>query len=266
MNNAEAMLTRLAQDAEKLAGRRDLPIDPIEILSDLGLGLRIESGATNRRAGGLRRLDTGWEVLLTRQEASDAQLTQRDRFTIAHEIGHYLVAARFAFKPQSNREYWDLEEICTDFARLLLAPRTALAQILRDEPASAQHLLQMAQSLSELTQLSLEPAARRITGQLRRRVFVSFLEIDRGNSAGADPRVLWTVQNYPWGPKGRYKTLDPSEPLAAAVPTARELRHRESAELSLVTTSSAWVQRRGRYAVVAGLISQPTDCSRLAVS
>jgi hypothetical protein len=256
MDNAEAMLTHLAQDAENLAGKRDLPIDPIEILSDLGLGLRVESGAANRRVGGLRRLESGWEVLLVRQEPRDAELTQRDRFTIAHEIGHYLVAARFSFKPQSNREYWALEEVCNDFARLLLAPRAALAQVLSNEPSSARHLAQMAQSLSELAQISLEPAARRITGELRRRVFVSFLEVDRGDSTEPDALVLWTVQNYPWGPKGRNKKLDPTEPLAAAVPAARELRHRESAELTITATSSAWVQRRGRYAVVAGLISQ----------
>ncbi|MGH9891447.1 MAG: ImmA/IrrE family metallo-endopeptidase [bacterium] len=259
MNNIALMLARLTQDAEKLAGARGLPIDVLSLLTDLGLGLRIESGTRNRRAGGLRRLDVGWEVLVVRNDHNSLRLTPRERFTIAHEIGHYFVAARFAFKPGSNREYWALEDLCNDFARSLLAPREALVRVLKHEPTSAKDLAEMTESLSELTQLSLEPAARRITAELRRKVFVSFLEIDLHHSEDTTPRVLWTVQNHPWGPKGRRKKLSPADPLAAAASTARELRHREGTEFSLSTTSNAWVQRRGRYAMVTGLISHPVD-------
>src|ERR1700733_9844951 len=50
-------------------------------------------------------------------------LSSRERFSIAHELGHWLIFSHFQIGPQSDdRLYWDQEEAVNSFAGHLLVP------------------------------------------------------------------------------------------------------------------------------------------------
>jgi len=56
-------------------------------------------------------------------EADERLLTVRERFSIAHELGHWIAYQKFRVKPgQELRQYWGQEECVNAFASGLLAP------------------------------------------------------------------------------------------------------------------------------------------------
>ncbi len=71
------------------------------------------------------------------QIAGEARLSRRDRFSIAHELAHYLLWQRVGILPATTRsQYWQHEALCNEFANRLLVNRLSLRTFLKTVDSS----------------------------------------------------------------------------------------------------------------------------------
>jgi Zn-dependent peptidase ImmA (M78 family) len=109
------------------------PVNVHGILSRLGVGLRFED-AQGKTPSHLQLGHTP-TIIIYRQTPAPF-LSTKERFSIAHELAHWIVWRRFGSVPSSETEYWLHETVCNDFAaKLLVAPRTLqdyIAQQVKD--------------------------------------------------------------------------------------------------------------------------------------
>jgi hypothetical protein len=213
-----AIRSSLSRDAKALANNRGSPLDLMALLSDLGLGLVIRV-RDQRHAGSLNRSPDGWEVVLARpaERLHEPGLSQFERFTIAHEIAHYLVEARFGYQPGSQRQYWWLEDMCNEFAGALLIPQEAVLNELQAEPLKARSLIGAVHRISSQAEVNLEPAARRLVDVARHAILVASLDIDRDEAKSREGRVRWIVQKPLWFSAARKRVISGDDPLATVI-------------------------------------------------
>jgi hypothetical protein len=103
-------------------------------------------------------------------------LTPRDRFSIAHELGHWVALQRLGIRPATtgSREYWQHESIVDAFAGALLVSDEVVFGWLRDVPAGGIVALSLVKSLALAARVSLEVVAHAIC---RQRKGVGFLKV-----------------------------------------------------------------------------------------
>jgi hypothetical protein len=144
----------LAQEARRGAGEHRPPIDPFRIAQALGLPVE----ERELQAEGVLVDWPGPDcriILRTIPHRARATLEKRRRFTLAHEIGHFVIrenvrglipACRFGVDDP------DEERLCNSFAAELLLPRANLASHLEHEGARAKAIV----ALSEKYRVSLQ--------------------------------------------------------------------------------------------------------------
>ncbi|HEY4266954.1 MAG TPA: ImmA/IrrE family metallo-endopeptidase [Galbitalea sp.] len=241
----------LAREAERLRTARALPLDLEPVLADLGIGLRTEMPTSSRRGHGwLQRVGPTWQIVVDASTSS-----ARQRYTIAHELGHYVVEAWTGYRPSTKREYWMLETACQRFAADLLAPRQEVMSALGPGTPSAAALIEAADRLIATTGLSLEAAARRVvdTASYPAAALALRLPAD-GSPSQRLAQILWACSNQPWiaGPRGQLIRKD--NPLRAAARLASSLDLGESLALDLPGATSTFVARRQSGLVVLGTL------------
>jgi hypothetical protein len=244
---ADRLLTirsALSRDAEALATDRGLPVDLLALLGDLGLGLVIGT-RDQRPAGTLRRSREGWEVVVARpaERLQEPAFSEFERFTIAHEVAHYLVEGRFGYRPRSQREYWQLEEICHEFAGALLVPRAAVLSALQAPPWKAMSVLGAVHRIASQAEVNLEPAARRLVEAVHGAVLVASLDIDHDEAKRREGRVRWIVQKPRWINAVRKRAILSDHPLADVIRSARGGRVRMPISASLTGARDVCVER-----------------------
>lgn len=131
----------------------EMPVDPVRIAVTLNACVEVAPTTSRGQLGKLVPVPGGFRVVLYGQERGlgeaqgslgiqgDAtpQLTNRGRFTLAHELGHALFYTRprdAAEKPvrvipagSARDVYWREEGLCHEFARALLVPSFAKALV-----------------------------------------------------------------------------------------------------------------------------------------
>jgi Zn-dependent peptidase ImmA (M78 family) len=167
--------------AEILPGKLTAPTD----LLALGerLGTRITQELING-SGELRQTATGLEVVVNPQ-----QPTVRQRFTIAHELGHVMIRQ---LQPAANQSTKEIERICDLFAVELLMPESifrkhlpkeiTLLDIRRLAGLHQTSLLATAHRCAELSEMTVVVAAHGKIEQVSGRM--------RGSTALKDEQVL----------------------------------------------------------------------------
>lgn len=126
------------------AGRPFVPL--VELARKLGtvVHLRLHTNATSPSA----QIDLGStppKILLYRSAGVSGEreirageedlLTPRERFSVAHELGHWVAFSRLRVGPQSDRRlYWEHERAINAFAGCLLAPDWLVARWLTEIP------------------------------------------------------------------------------------------------------------------------------------
>lgn len=81
----------------------------------------------DRAHGALGQSSDGtWIVSIPANGVSTGPLSPRERFTVAHELAHILLAQRGIGTPSERREYWQLESACNRIAGALLVPDWAI--------------------------------------------------------------------------------------------------------------------------------------------
>jgi hypothetical protein len=252
----EATLRRvLARDAELLAAARPTPVDLKDLLDDLGISLVGERPTGSHSAhGSLRRVDGMWQIV-----TNAATADTRQRYTIAHEIGHYLIEARVGFRPGSPREYWMVEELCQVFAANLLCPRRLIEEALSSRPRTPADLLFASDWLMAAASLSIEAAVRRVVETIDIPVAVGALSIEREDVARpAKPRIgtlMWLHANRSWIPPGRGQSIRKDHVLNRVLAEARQLPIGGRAAVELPGAESASVERRGQaFSLMAAVL------------
>lgn len=140
------------------AVRRRFAADPLRTMrEDVALQVRAVGSLTERRAGGgacdgLSFLKDG--VVLY----SPTDRSRRENFTLAHELGHWLVAkfpAMFDWAADQQSPQIALESLCDRIAQGLLLSDDTVTEVVAGGPVRAQHVL----DLYNVSQASLPACA-----------------------------------------------------------------------------------------------------------
>jgi hypothetical protein len=116
------------------------------------------------------------------EDGEDGLLTAREKFSVAHELGHWIALSRLKVHPQSSKgRYWVDEEAMNAFAGCLLTPDWLVSEWLRrtpeGHPISPLDLETWARAQCGVSQ---EVIAKALT---RRRDSIGFLKVSAGRNA-----------------------------------------------------------------------------------
>src|SRR5205807_1171969 len=89
-------------------------------------------------------------------------LSARERFSIAHELAHWVIWRRYGSLPGSASEYWFHETLCNEFAAGLLVPQSALEKFLQRLDNDKTHPVFFPSKVVQSAAVSWEVAARSI--------------------------------------------------------------------------------------------------------
>jgi hypothetical protein len=136
-----------------------------------------------------------------RSHGRRALLSPQERFTIAHELGHYILMRDTAFRPQRDADYWLGEQLCNRFASRLLIPDSLLDPLV--EPQSSRELAAAVTSIAGAAGVTFEPAARAVASRLATPVAIGTFRLDpfvRTERLGF--RDWWVENRAWWGARG----------------------------------------------------------------
>jgi hypothetical protein len=244
----------LRNRAYLLSGNAELPVDVAAVVEALGLPpVEVREGAGRKAHGVLSATPAGHRVVVFRKNQSPRRgLSQLERVTVAHEIGHLLVERDLGFRPERTREYWQLEECCDEFARALLLPEAALSQQLQAPVRSAADLLAHVHHLASLADVPSRVACIRLLSSRTGCAMIALREtVERRDSVRA--AVRWSVESAPLFSLRSRKHIDQEHPLAVIVAQHAQtgvgqvrLRRMENLDLASLRT--------GRDAILVGVV------------
>ena len=157
MNGTSVEFEWLLGAADRLASLGQVPLVMTSLLRRLGIDLRVVEGLGPTTL--TKPSDRSYRIVLARSRPSSQELSRRERFTIAHEIGHVLVDHRLGYRPTNERAYHQLETWCDSFAGRLLVPDSSLAQL---NVQSWRELAQVLEKVADAHEVSYAVAARRL--------------------------------------------------------------------------------------------------------
>jgi len=143
----------------------DWPVNLHRILSRLGIRLRIEEKDKTRTplySPSYLQLDDPPTIIIYRQ-IQESVLSARERFSIAHEIAHWVIWRRFGSLPSSGTEYWWHETVCNEFAAGLLVPMAGLKHFLEKQYSENVNPAYFPDKVKKSAAVSWEVAAKSIT-------------------------------------------------------------------------------------------------------
>lgn len=185
----------IVADAERLSLGRAMPLDLRSLLAEFNIELRIDRDPSVGKKGALEKDGARFIIVVRSIDNGGWLLGLQERFTVAHELGHYLVLRRSSFQPMANREYWRLEEICNDFAAALLVPERILDGELEAAAKESAGFGAAVRRLSAATKTPLETAARRALGWLEEPGM--FAVVDLPEPGHGRPLVRWLASTLP---------------------------------------------------------------------
>jgi hypothetical protein len=142
------------------------------------------------------RRSRGWEIVLMRRDLRAAPISGHERFTVAHELGHYLLLKETAFRPRREADYWLGESLCNHFASKLLIPHRLLVGIC--EPSTSAELAAFVTTVARSAGVTHEPAARALAAHLDNPVALGTFRLDPRASTGRLGFRGWWVENRRW--------------------------------------------------------------------
>ena len=215
--NRNGLYEALTRDARALRGEQKAPVDLDKIADRLGLNLEWGSRQLDSAEGGLFRHRHGWTVAV-----ADANPHRpRARFTMAHEIGHYMLEQYGVSRPSTRGEYWRTEALCHDFAGHLLIPDAGVDWVAAGSGGGPTELLRRSSLLSRRALVSPQALSHRLNQNLHHLAFceVKFASPRRGVIAVVD----WIVERFSWlGIRAR-NYIGSDHYLARALTQLREL-------------------------------------------
>ncbi len=104
----------------------------------------------------------GYQIKLQQKKVNKDVYTPFEEFVIAHEIGHLLLERKYSIRPHRSKEYWELEDLCDYFARMLLLPESYIRGKINDSKIEPKALLELSNQISEEAQVYWPVAAYRL--------------------------------------------------------------------------------------------------------
>jgi Zn-dependent peptidase ImmA (M78 family) len=162
-------------------------LDIEAFLSSLEILVERRQASQKTREGEARRIDRRRYCVVLYTSSESSHPTARERFTLAHELGHVLLDRHFAWQPKNRRDYWAAESWCDAFAAQLLVPDEAVNAVPITTPEKG---LSAVLLVSRKYSVSRQVAARRIADLV---TCVAYVCVDVVmNSAGRRVgRVRW---------------------------------------------------------------------------
>jgi hypothetical protein len=205
----EEQLHWLLRCADRLNAAVQPPIDIEGIVRQWRIELRRET-----------RTDAGCEGTTSRTVDGRYLITlfphrakHRERFTLAHELGHVLIEEKFGWTPTNDREYYQREEWCNKFAARLLVPDAPLQKCRMDSITLA---IRSVLWLARTCFVSREVAARRLT-EYSPQFGLAELEERRHSDGTKKVHVRWATPEMPERGLRRRRLLDGTNPITEAV-------------------------------------------------
>lgn len=226
INPDTQMLVAIEQEVLELAkGFADqfpAPFPLRELVESLGLGYE-EVRDNEVEHGALQREGETYKVVIRRRLALGSALSPRERFTLAHELGHYVVDSRYGFRPTTKSYYWQLEQVCDAFAGELLVPEKDLKVSLSAvRPFTPSRLLGSTISLANRTGVSFPVAGRRVVDAVGEASLCDIeLSDDRSEVRGL---VRWVYEGFPFVGGGRRMHITEGHPLCEVIDSHQATR------------------------------------------
>ena len=136
------------------------PVNVNELLNRLGLRLHFEQKASGSNAESVLQLGTVPTVVVYRMNSSQL-LSSKERFSIAHEVAHWVVWRRFGFLPSSKIDR-DHETLCNEFAADLLVPTRALNDFVNRQYHQKVNSIYFPSKIKRSASVSWDVAAKKI--------------------------------------------------------------------------------------------------------
>ncbi len=142
-------------------------------------GIRLLLQTSDRRSGALSKSVEGEWVVMVRGKRQVNCLTAADRFTAAHELGHYLLIKHWNHSPSidNKRDYYDCESLCNQFASRLLIDHGEIASSAIESP---QECLGRVRGWAKQYMVSNEAAARVVVETHPSMVICAFKRVESG--------------------------------------------------------------------------------------
>jgi hypothetical protein len=175
----------------------EVPVQIELLLQFFGLGQPILEVGRGRH-GALRLVNGRWHPVIYRAEPGRSELSDRERFTVAHELGHAIVEDGIAVNPNRTAEYWALEEVCDQFASKLLMPHSEVCWRQRHITGPAS-LIDQITALAAASLTSVNAAARRLLDQMDNGSAWGVSSFTRSKSGDKVVPVRWVAGNEEYG-------------------------------------------------------------------
>jgi IrrE N-terminal-like domain len=171
-------------------------------------------------------------------------IAAHERFTIAHEIGHYVLQQESGFHPRRRAEYWLGEDLCQHFASaLLIRPEFLVAA---DRCGSTSDLMAAVNEVARQASVTAEPAALALIERISHPVAIGTFVLDPLRSTRRLGFRGWWVENREWWAKngGRQLAVYEDHPLAPALRAMARLRPGQVGSPSLEGANATALRRR----------------------
>lgn len=149
----------LANAARELTTGESLPVDIERICAKL----QVEHGRSihdyeTARLDGKSRIYLPVSLL-----PQSSYYSTRERYLIAHEIGHFVLVFLCSATPLGKSEYWQFEDLCNSFAQQLLIPEDTIGHLPKSI-FSPKETLTLSLDLAKDALVPWPTAAWRVTG------------------------------------------------------------------------------------------------------
>lgn len=199
----------------------------------------------------------GWEVVVMRSHSRCVPISPQERFTIAHELGHFVLMRDTMFRPQRDADYWLGEELCNRFASRLLIPGTVFDGLA--EPQSSNDLAMAVSFVADTAGVTFEPAARAVASWFATPLAIGMFRLDpltRTRRLGF--RGWWVENRAWWGARGgRRLAVYSDHALAPVLQRMRSMRSGQATSLELAGARSTRLRRSsGAQASFTALLAE----------
>lgn len=147
--------------SQKLATRTSTHVDISLLCGSLEVEVIRTSNVDFKRALLVKDVG-GYQIKLLQKKLNSSVYTPFEEFLIAHEIGHLLLERKYSVRPHRTKEYWEFEDLCDYFARMLLLPEGYIRGKINDSKTEPKDLLELSNQISEDAQVYWPVAAHRL--------------------------------------------------------------------------------------------------------
>jgi len=182
-------------------------------------------------------------------------ISPRERFTIAHEIAHFVLLEQVGFRPRRRRDYWLGEDLCQEFAASLLIRPAVVEEAA--SCGSSEELVAAVNRIARRANVSPEPAAKALVAQLEQPVAIGTFVLDPLRSTRRLGFRAWWVENRKWwgAGGGRRLAVYVDHPLAPVLREMIKLRPWRMGSPAVDGTVSTTLRRRGyRWGAFAAIL------------